>query len=95
MKKYLRQRVDRLDAKGLAPAMTVTIEMDLCSTQTAYQRVFDRAWKQVPAGALVYCWMRPLSDPEFIALAEGRLVQPHVTGIFIKQRAPNHLFGPA
>lgn len=83
MKKYLRQRVDRLDVKGLVLASTVTIEMDLCSTQREYERAFASAWKQVPAGVLVYCWFREVSDDEFSAMAQGLLLMPkNVIGIY-------------
>lgn len=94
MKKYLRTRVGRLDAKGFANATAVTIEMDLCATPAHYELAFNRAWKKVPAGSVVYCWMRPLSDHEYIAMAEGRLVNPHVMGIYLKPRASNHLSAP-
>lgn len=94
MKKYLLTRVGRLDAKGLATAKDVLIEMDLCATPALYELAFNRAWKKVPAGALVYCWMRPLSDHEYIAMVEGRLVPPHVMGIYLKPQESNRPFGP-
>lgn len=92
MKSLLRRRLDRLDAKGLSTAPTVLIEMDLCASQADYEQAFHTAWKKVPDGAVVYCWMRPLSDPEYAAMAEGRLAQPHVMGVYVKPLAPNHLF---
>jgi hypothetical protein len=89
MKKYLRTRLDKLDARGYATLSAVLIELDLCATQATYERAFHKAWKKVPAGSVVYCWMRPLSDPDFTAMVEGRLVQPHVTGIFLKPLSLN------
>jgi len=93
VKKLLRRRLDHLDAKGTATLSHVVIELDLCSTHADYERAFAKAWARVPAGMVVSCWMRPLSDLEFIAMAEGRLVEPRVTGFFLKPRAPKDLFG--
>jgi hypothetical protein len=70
----------------------VTIELGLCPSGEAYASAFAEAWAKVPPGSTVYCFLRDLTEPEFVALVEGTLVQPQVMGIYLKPLAPNHLF---
>jgi hypothetical protein len=74
MRQRLRTRLDRLDGRAQAPA--VTIEMGLCDTEADYERAFAEAWAKVPPGSTVYCFLRDLSELEYLALVEGRQAMP-------------------
>jgi len=71
----------------LAPheAVAVRIELPLCRTPEEYEAAFSLAWSQVPDGAVVYCFLRDLSELEYRALVEGRQATPSaVLGVYIK-----------
>ena len=72
----------------LAPheGMTVRIVLPLCPTQADYQLAFEKAWAEVPVGATVYCWLRDLSDREYLDMVLGLVIPPTHQGIYLKTR---------
>lgn len=62
----IRRRLDKLDdGGGVQPgSISVNLEITNCKTQEEYDRAFERAWDQVPIGAVVYVF-RDFSDKEF------------------------------
>lgn len=83
--KSLARRLDQL--ADASQCREVTIEMGLCDTQTAYERAFAEAWAQVPAGAVVSCFMSEgdAPDEQWEGFVTGRSFMPHnIVGFYLK-----------
>lgn len=63
--KSLARRIEQLDGTDAPTSGEVWISLliERCSSQEEYDRCFQQGWKQVPAGAAVFCFPN-LSDEE-------------------------------
>ncbi|MDP1948718.1 MAG: hypothetical protein Q8L77_14595 [Nitrospirota bacterium] len=83
--KCLERRIDQL--ADASQCREVTIELGRCDTQAAYERAFAEAWMQVPAGAVVSCFMGDGDDPDeqWEGFMTGRSLMPHnIIGFYLK-----------
>lgn len=66
--KSLARRIEQLDGTGAPTSGEVWISLEIkdCSSQEEYDRCFEQGWKQVPAGAAVFCFPE-LNEEECVA----------------------------
>lgn len=89
----LLRRFDQLGSTGVPKLGEVWISLVIehCSSQEEYDRCFEQAWKQVPAGAAVFCFPEPNEEElcdEIRRYKEGLppLIN-HRYGIYLKELA--------
>lgn len=83
--KSLERRLDQL--AEASQCRGVSIELGRCDTQAAYERAFAEAWMQVPAGAVVSCFMGDGDDPDeqWDGFMTGRYLMPQsIVGFYLK-----------